>query len=444
MNEALSSAQRPLPSALAAAGGPLAGRTILRFAHAFDTGGGTERYLDDLDGALLERNSLTIIRVQITCATVGCDPEEVSIGRGKLIRVRLPLLAEGEGNSPADEQSLRFRIKQKLRDLVLYNPLVWNTAGRKWALGRPLPPRPGEAVGAGRVVAEAMRTRIVDLVMLHFFGGSDADEIITRARANNVPFAVLNHYSNDRFMHLAMRKHAMLADGVAGVNGLQVPAYLRHRFTNLSDGIDTDFFNRALARPVPDLPAGPIILLPARVVREKGPLDLVRAAGALREAGIKCTLIFAGRLDPSDFLDQLRNEISRLGMTESARFLGAIPVEALRDWYAAGMVMAFPTYHHEGLPRVVIEAQAMGIPVIAYATGGVPGAIVHENTGLLVPTGDVARLTQGLRRLLASGETRAAMGARGRQAVEKSFTLPALAARHEAFYLRSIAGASRL
>ena len=59
----------------------------------------------------------------------------------------------------------------------------------------------------------------------------------------------------------------MLANGVAGVNGLGVPRYLRGRFTNLSDGIDTEFFRRANARPLADPPSHPIILLPARSIR---------------------------------------------------------------------------------------------------------------------------------------------------------------------------------
>jgi glycosyltransferase involved in cell wall biosynthesis len=236
----------------------------------------------------------------------------------------------------------------------------------------------------------------------------------------------------------------MLADGVAGVNGLQVPRYLERRFVKLSDGIDTKFFSRAEARTIPDMPAEPIVLLPARVIREKGQLDLVRAAASLRDLGVKCSIVFAGRVGTQEFLNELRNEASRAGLTDSTRFLGAVSVEALRDWYAASSLVAFPTYHHEGLPRVIIESQAMGTPVVAYATGGVPDAIVTGTTGLLVPTGDITGLTKRLCELLSSKELRLSIAARGRQAAEQNFSLDALAERHEAFYLRIIANAGRV
>src|ERR1017187_9959640 len=126
------------------------------------------------------------------------------------------------------------------------------------------------------------------------------------------------------------------------------------------------------------------------------------------------------------------------GKAKTRRFLGDLGLEDLRDWYAASSVVALPTYHHEGLPRVIIEAQAMETPVVAYATGGVPDAIVTGTTGLLVPTGDVAGLTKRLCELLSSSELRSSMAARGRQAAEQYFSMGALAERHEAFYLRII------
>jgi glycosyltransferase involved in cell wall biosynthesis len=425
-------------------GGPLAGRTVLRFAHAFDSDGGTERYLDDLDRILLERNAMTIIRLHLTREALRVQPEVASIGQGKLIRIRLPVAEESGARSSTETSVVRLQIKQKLRDLVLYNPLVWRTIGSKWAASFQPRQKPGEAVGAGIAFAEIMRAHHIDMAMLHFFGGADAEEIVTAARENHIPFTVLNHYSNDRFLHLAMRKHAMLADGVAGVNGLQVPRYLERRFVKLSDGIDTKFFSRAEARTIPDMPAEPIVLLPARVIREKGQLDLVRAAASLRDLGVKCSIVFAGRVGTQEFLNELRNEASRAGLTDSTRFLGAVSVEALRDWYAASSLVAFPTYHHEGLPRVIIESQAMGTPVVAYATGGVPDAIVTGTTGLLVPTGDITGLTKRLCELLSSKELRLSIAARGRQAAEQNFSLDALAERHEAFYLRIIANAGRV
>jgi glycosyltransferase involved in cell wall biosynthesis len=417
--------------------GPLDGKTILRFAHAFASGGGTERYLDDLDRALLDRSAMTIVRLHLTRDDKPGSPQETSVGRGQIVQIGLPAIPGATSTSDAGDGVLH-ELKQQVRNSLLYNPLVWRAFGAKWTLARRLPRRAGEAVGAGNCAADVMRSRPVDLAMMHFFGGSDADEIIAQARTFNVPVAVLNHYSNDRFLHLAIRKHALEAQGVAGVNGLQLPRYLRHRFTNLADGIDTDLFSRSSAHPVSNPPAGPVILLPARVIREKGQLDLVRAAESLRALGISCSLVFAGRCDTSAFQTELQREIARAGLTDSTRFVGNLSVPQLRDWYAASTIVAFPTYHHEGLGRVIIEAQSMEVPVVAYATGGVASAIEDRSTGMLVRTGDIENLTAKLRLLLTDPAMRASLAARGRIAVEKNFSLAALAKRHEDFYLRLI------
>jgi len=412
----------------------LAGRTVLRFAHAFESGGGTERYLDDLDRTLLQRNEMSIIRLHVTRSATGNTPVEDKVGKGTLLRMPLPIVPTADHGWRISESDLGIRLKQMARDKLLYHPVVWHTFGARWTASLTMRHEPGQAIGAGAAAAEVMRTRRVDLVMLHFFGGADADEIVDAAREARVPFAILNHYSNDRFLHLTVRKHAMLATGVAGVNGLDVPDYLRGRVINLSDGIDTEFFRRDHARPLVNPPSHPVILLPARVIREKGQLDLLRAVSSLRRSGMECGLAFAGRVDASGFVDDLRREIAQTGMTDYVRFLGNLSVEELRDWYAASAVVAFPTYHHEGLGRVIIEAQAMETPVVAYATGGVPEAIIPGKTGYLLPTGDIDGLTTRLHELLSSPALRASIGAAGRAAVETRFSLAALAERHERFY----------
>jgi len=415
-------------------GSDLAGSTILRFAHAFESGGGTERYLDDLDRELLRRNAMTIVRLHLTRQLPSKGQTEERVGQGSLVRVPLPVHPAPESSAMPRGRSFPSQLKQQARDRVLYHPLVWRAVGANWAARLRLPPKPGQAIGAGAAASEALRSRRIDLVMLHFFGGADADEVVAETRRAGVPFAVLNHYSNDRFLHLPIRKHAMLADGVAGVNGLEVPGYIRNRFVNLSDGIDTQFFRRAHAQAPAIRLALPIVLLPARIIREKGQLDLVKAASSLRRSGVECCLAFAGRADSSEFVAELRREIDRAGMTADVQFLGDLSPSELRDWYAASAVVALPTYHHEGLGRVLLEAQAMGSPVVAYATGGVAEAFAPGHTGFLLPTGDIVGLANRLRQLLASPLLCASMGARGREAAENQFSLAALAERHERFY----------
>lgn len=412
----------------------LDGLTILRFAHAFETGGGMERYLDDVDGALLARNAMTLIRVYLASDRNQLGERTESLGRGWLVRAPVAL-PEGESLQLVSDREIPGKSwKHRFRDGVLYREPVWSLLTRFFLLRRPVQRRSGQAVGAGAKVADLIKRYCVDLIVLHFMGGADSDEIVEQARLAGVPFVVANHYSNDRFMHLSIRKHAILAAGVGGVNALDVPKYVRDRFFNLSDGIDTEFFRCENTVCGADRSRPPQIILPARIVRAKGQLDLVRAAGILRRRGLDFKLAFAGRTDSEDFVRELREEIDRCGLGDRVEFAGALSVAELREWYAASLVMAFPTYHHEGLPRIMMEAQAMKLPVVVYATGGVAEGLIPEKTGYLLKTGDIQGMAARLEELLRQPGLRQQMGEAGRLFVEQRFSLEALAKRHEEFY----------
>ena len=75
----------------------------------------------------------------------------------------------------------------------------------------------------------------------------------------------------------------------------------------------------------------------------------------------------------------------------------------------------------EGFGIVFLEANACGTPVVGADTGGIPDAIDHEQTGLLVPPDDAAALARALSGLLADPDRAEAMGAAGRKRVEESF-----------------------
>jgi glycosyltransferase involved in cell wall biosynthesis len=78
-----------------------------------------------------------------------------------------------------------------------------------------------------------------------------------------------------------------------------------------------------------------------------------------------------------------------------------------------------PSVWPEPFGQVAIEAMACGKPVVASAVGGLADVVVHEETGLLVPPGDVAALRAALGRLIADPALRERMGAAGRERVER-------------------------
>jgi glycosyltransferase involved in cell wall biosynthesis len=109
-----------------------------------------------------------------------------------------------------------------------------------------------------------------------------------------------------------------------------------------------------------------------------------------------------------------------------------------------GTLDLIPFYHQasilvlssieEGLPNVVLEGMACGLPVVATDVGGLPDAVVPGKTGELVPPSDPEALARALMELLASEENRLTMGAAGRERALHEYSLAAMMRRHEAMF----------
>ena len=159
----------------------------------------------------------------------------------------------------------------------------------------------------------------------------------------------------------------------------------------------------------------------------------------LSRRGVRAALAFAGRIENQAFVEKLLRVVSDEGLQERVLFAGELLPEELRDWYAASDVVILPSYS-EGLPRVLLEAQAMERPVVAYRVGGIPAAVRDGKTGFTVRAGDVEGLATRLHQLLTDKMKQRRMGQRGREFVIESFSLDSLVARHEDFYGKAIAG----
>jgi glycosyltransferase involved in cell wall biosynthesis len=94
----------------------------------------------------------------------------------------------------------------------------------------------------------------------------------------------------------------------------------------------------------------------------------------------------------------------------------------------------------ESLPMVILEAMALGKPVVATATGGIPELIKDGQTGLLVPAGDASALAQSIHRLLANPDLAQQLGEAGRCRVEEQFSWKNHVQQFEDLYQRLIAG----
>jgi glycosyltransferase involved in cell wall biosynthesis len=180
-------------------------------------------------------------------------------------------------------------------------------------------------------------------------------------------------------------------------------------------GVDTTSF---FPRPKPsDLVC---VVLAARMLWAKGVGEFIEAARLLTEAGVRARFVLVGEPD--------------------ANSPASVPMATLRAWdgkngvewwghkddmpavFCAAHIACLPSYYREGLPKVLLEAAACGLPMVATSAPGCTEVVRDGDNGFLVPVRDVQALTVALRSLIDNGTLRAKMGQRAREIVLAEFS----------------------
>lgn len=143
----------------------------------------------------------------------------------------------------------------------------------------------------------------------------------------------------------------------------------------------------------------PTIVYAGILVPGKGLHHLLGAFGRLKDERPDISLQLIGREANSGYAAELRAQARRHGLGERVAFEPELPQSELAERMAHAAVFVLPTVS-EGLGRVVLEAMAAGVPVVASAVGGIPEIIEDGVTGLLVPPGDERALTAKIRWVL--------------------------------------------
>jgi len=202
------------------------------------------------------------------------------------------------------------------------------------------------------------------------------------------------------------------------------------KILTIGNGIDTQRFDPARVRPEEQAAlrealglseTAPAIGIVARIVREKGVFELAEAIAAMRRDVPDVQVVLIGGALPSDRDDStraFRERLDALGVASRFHFTG------FRDDVAALMslcrVYTLPSYR-EGMPRSILEAMAMSLPVVATAIRGCREEVVDGKTGFLVPPRDARALADRLAWLLTHPDEAREMGRAGRERAVESF-----------------------
>ncbi|HML09607.1 MAG TPA: glycosyltransferase family 4 protein [Stellaceae bacterium] len=207
------------------------------------------------------------------------------------------------------------------------------------------------------------------------------------------------------------------------------------RLRTIPRGVDMTLFDptRVTGQRVADLAAQwrvpdgcAVVMLPGRLTRWKGGLDFIEAMAKLRQRDVCCLLV--GAEQRTGFRKELERAIGRHDLMGQFRI-----VENCHDITAAYMlsdVVVSASTDPEGFGRTIVEAQAMGRPVIATDHGGARETIVPGNTGWLVPPGDTAALATAIDHALRlDSDARRAFAQRARAHIFAGFTREAMCSR---------------
>ena len=209
------------------------------------------------------------------------------------------------------------------------------------------------------------------------------------------------------------------------------------RIVTLANGVDLQRFADVtpvdIERELGASGGGPWLAVLGRLEPVKGQAYLLECLALLRDQGIefRCVLIGDGPERES-----LVEKVTRLQLADRVHLAGFR--DEVPAWLAAIDVLVMPS-RWEGLPMALLEAMALGKPVVAHAVGGIPDVLRDGQEGLLVPPHHPQQMMQALARLLGDTALRAQMGANALSRVRSHYSAEALARAYEKLYRDAMA-----
>ncbi len=287
----------------------------------------------------------------------------------------------------------------------------------------------------------------LDVDIVHARSRAPAWSARSAAKRTGAHFVTTFHNAYGQASLLKRRYNAVMASGerviaissFVGEHAAAVYGVPQEKLRVIPRGVDIKRFNPDAVPPERIIPlmkrwrlpdGGPVVLLPGRLTRWKGQLVLIAAMALLNRPEVHAVILGSGN---ARYRRELEAAAAKSGTAATFRF-----IDDCADMAAAYMVadvVVSASTSPEGFGRVIVEAQAMGRPVIATAHGGAQETITPGETGWLVPPGDAAALAAALAHCLDQDSTqRMEMAQREIAHVQTHFTSALMAARTLAVY----------
>ncbi|MGK7898726.1 MAG: glycosyltransferase family 4 protein [Xenococcus sp. (in: cyanobacteria)] len=295
-------------------------------------------------------------------------------------------------------------------------------------------------------LTQLMRSQKYDLVHVHTpiaaFLGRIAAKLAGIKRivytSHGLPFHDQSS-PKEYFLYSTVEKFAgKLTDLIISQNYEDIKTCIRlgiapkERLGYLGNGVDIDRFNRNKLDSLQQQQLRKslnisddtelLVGIVGRLTRKKGSEYLIEATAKLVSQFPKLQILIVGgelKTDPEPYYFQLLEKIKQLGIGDRIIFTGDrndIPeILGLLD------IFCLPTFTHEGLPRSIVEAMAMALPVVTTDIRGCREVVLPERTGFIVPPHDSDSLAAALAKLLANKKLRQEFGQAGRERIEAEY-----------------------
>ncbi len=174
-----------------------------------------------------------------------------------------------------------------------------------------------------------------------------------------------------------------------------------------------------------------VVVMAARLLRDKGVFEFVEAARLLQGRGLSVEMRLIGSPDPGNPTSVTQQELDQWAAVGQLALLGYRHDIAAQ--YAAANIICLPSYR-EGLPKSLVEAAACGRAVVTTDVAGCRDAITPDVTGLLVPIKHAVLLADAIQSLIENPELRKNMGFAGRTLAEEAFAIEKIVEQHMDIY----------